>query len=46
MNDQATQYTVGWVERSDTHHVSTAVIAGHDGLGRGADNSCYGSRGR
>ena len=42
MIDQVNQCTVGWVERSDTHHVTTAI----DGLRRGAANPSYGSRGR
>ena len=46
MIDQVNKCIVGWVERSDTHHVTTAIIEGHAGLRRGAANPSYGSRGR
>ena len=42
MIDQVNKCIVGWVERSDTHHVTTAI----DGLRRGAANPSYWSRGR
>ena len=37
MIDQVNKCIVGWVERSDTDHVTTAI----DGLRRGAANPSY-----